>query len=236
MEPRIPILMYHKVAPVDRRSAVPGHYVPPGLFGRQMRALRALGFSSVRLGELFEKPLPRKPIVITFDDGYANYSTNALPVLEANGFTGTVFLVANQIGGSDVWDHANATVREPLLSESQIAEAQRRGTEFGSHTLDHADLAAVSADEAWCQITDSRRKLEQVLGQPVNTFCYPYGRKTAEVRGMVERAGYRYACSTEKGSNTTQTDRLALRRINVRSDTWTPVFLLKLLRSARHAS
>lgn len=233
--PPVPILMYHKVAPVDPRSAVPGHYVPPALFRRQMRVLKALGFVSVRLADLFESNLPKRPVVITFDDGYENFALNALPALRAVGYRSTVFLVANQIGGSDVWDHAEAQVQERLLSAKQIKAAQAEGTDFGSHTLDHADLPACNRDEAWRQIADSKASLEGVLGEPVTTFCYPYGRTSPEVRGMVEEAGYRYACSTQKGANTREADRLALRRINVRSDSWTPVFLFKLLRSVRYA-
>jgi len=234
---RIPILMYHKVERVGRHSPVPGHYVSPGLFKNQMNVLSSMGYSSVPLSSLYrpEEKLPRKPIVITFDDGYSNFLTNALPILQTQKFVSTVFLVANQLGGTNAWDFKEGDIQERLMNLQQIQIAKMAGTEFGSHTLDHADLTAVTGDEAWRQISESKHKLEETLGVPIESFCYPYGRKSQEVSRMVERAGYRMACSTDKGLNTEETDRYALRRINIRRDTSVPVFVMKLLRGRRNA-
>lgn len=233
--PAVPILMYHKVAPVDPRSTLKGHYVPPKLFAKQMAALADAGYQSVPLSTLFneEEPLPEKPIVITFDDGYENFLTHALPVLVRTGFTATVFLVADALGKTNCWDVKTGDVEERLMDLPQIREARSVGTEFGSHTLHHADLPAIGPEEAWREVADSRSRLEDELGEPVTTFCYPYGRKSPEVKEMVERAGYRLACSTEKGANTPSTDPFALRRINIRRDTYLPVFLYKLRRDLR---
>jgi peptidoglycan/xylan/chitin deacetylase (PgdA/CDA1 family) len=233
---KVPILMYHKIERVNRRSLVPGHYVSPSLFKKQMAVLAALGYTPVALSSLYreEVKLPRKPIVITFDDGYVNYLTNALPILQSQKFVATVFLVANLLDGTNVWDVKLGDVEERLMSVDQILECHRLGTEFGSHTLDHADLDAVSKDEARRQIVESKSKLESDLGIPIETFCYPYGRKNRDVMQMVQDAGYRLACSTEKGINIESTDRFALRRINVRRDTSVPVFVMKLLRGQRH--
>ena len=232
---RIPILMYHKVDRLNRRSQVPGHYVSPTLFKKQMIVLSAMGYTTVPLSHLYRSDvkLPRKPVVITFDDGYENFLTNALPILKGQNFVSTVFLVANQLGGTNAWDSINGDVEERLMDVDQILKAHAGGTEFGSHTSDHADLNAVDPDEAWKQIVDSKLKLEQTLALPIETFCYPYGRKNPEVEKMVAKAGYRLACSTEKGINTDSTDRFALRRINVRRDTSVPVFIMKLLRGKR---
>ncbi len=233
---RVPILMYHKVERLNRRSTVPGHYVSPALFRRQMAVLSAMGYSAIPLSTLYKPAakLPRKPVVITFDDGYVNFLSNALPVLQAYKFVSTVFLVANQLGGTNNWDTEEGDIVEPLMTVEQVLEAKAAGTEFGSHSLDHADLAAVSPDEAWRQIADSKSKLEDSLSLPIEAFCYPYGRKTAETCVMVEKAGYRLACSTEKGLNTETTDHFALRRINVRRDTSVPIFAMKLLRGPEH--
>jgi peptidoglycan/xylan/chitin deacetylase (PgdA/CDA1 family) len=228
--------MYHKVAPVNRKSTVRGHYVPPALFRRHMIVLKALGFNSVPLSKLFAPgtELPPRPVAITFDDGYENFEKNALPVLRKVGMTSTVFLVSNQIGGTNQWDTRHGDVEERLMDAESVFRCEASGTEFGSHTTDHADLTAVSDEEAWSQIAGSKAALEGLLRHPVTTFCYPYGRKSRETMALVQKAGYRLACSTEKGTNSPATDRFALRRINVRSDSWTPVFLLKLLRTARN--
>ena len=229
---RVPILRYHKVELLNRRSTVKGHYVSPGLFKRQMAVLKLMGYQAVPLSSLFDPTVkfPPKPVVITFDDGYVNFLTNALPILKRYGFPSTVFLVANQLGGTNAWDSQNGDVEEPLMNVEQILSAQAAGTEFGSHTLNHADLKAVGTDDAWNEIDGSKKKLEDLLSFEIKSFCYPYGRKTPEVCAMVERAGYRMACSTEKGINTEQTNPFVLRRINIRRDTLVPIFVMKMLR------
>ncbi len=234
---RVPILMFHRIAPKKRDSIVAGQYVSPRQFERHLRVLRRLGFETTPLSELFQPSMeiPRKPIVLTFDDGYEDFFRNALPPLVRAGMRATVFLVANQIGGSNVWDQSAGDVRESLMNLDQIREAAGLGVEFGSHTLDHVDLTAIDPEEAWRQIADSKCSLEEALGSPIRSFCYPYGRKSTEIMRMVQRAGYRMACSTEKGANTPLTDRFALRRVNVRSDTVGPVLLMKLVRSVRNA-
>ncbi len=218
---------------MDRRSHTAGHYVSPGLFLRQLRLAKALGFQTVSLAHLFDQSLPKRPLVITFDDGYANFYQNALPSLIRLGMQSTVFLVANQLGGTNAWDVAIGDVEERLMTIAEIKDSAEQGTEFGSHTLDHADLAECSEAEAARQILDSKRQLESDLNLPIETFCYPYGHYTRTSVNLVEEAGYRYACTTGKAINTEQTPRLELARINIRSDTWSIVFLLKLLRSRR---
>ena len=233
---RVPILMYHKIERLNKASTVKGHYVSPNLFKKHLSLLKLMGYTAIPLSSLYREnaKLPKKPVVITFDDGYVNFLQNARPALKSVGYSATVYLVANQLGGTNAWDTSRGDVEERLMSVDQVLEAHRQGTEFGSHTLDHADLAAVSTDEAWKQIADSKSKLEADLGFPIETFCYPYGRKNLDVQKMVEQAGYRLACSTERGQNTAQTDRFALKRINVRRDTWAPVLALKLLRGDKH--
>jgi peptidoglycan/xylan/chitin deacetylase (PgdA/CDA1 family) len=202
------------------------------MFDRQMSVLRRLGYRSVPLTSLSGRFEPRS-VVITFDDGYENFWSSALPSLKRHGYTSTVFVVANLIGKTNEWDAAKGDATEALMTLDQIRRAAKEGTDFGSHTLDHADLSVLPKEEAWRQIADSKAVLQQTLGIEVPTFCYPYGRKTPEVQAMVGRAGYRLACSTEKGLNTAATNPLALRRINIRSDTLMPVFLYKLIRGAR---
>lgn len=231
---RVPILMYHRIERANPNSKVSGHYVPPGLFNRQMRTMAKLGYKTVPLSGLYatESSLSLKPFCVTFDDGYENFLTRALPSLQGLGFTATVFLVTDLIGKSNFWDSSQGDVAERLLSREQVAECQAAGTEFGSHTLDHADLTACSDADAWRQISDSKTAVEEVTGRPALTFCYPYGRFTTGTRDMVRRAGYAVACSTLKGLKTGETDPYALPRINVRRDTSVPVLLWKLLRGA----
>ena len=231
---RVPILMYHRIDRPNPCSKVSGHYVSPGLFRRQMKAMAALGYHTMPLSRLREGgPDPvKRAFCITFDDGYENYLTNALPELKLRGFTATVFLVTQMVGRENLWDSASGDVREKLLSHTQVMECRTAGTEFGSHTLSHADLSTCSDEEARKQIFDSKEAVEELTGQPTVCFCYPYGRFTASSRDLVKEAGYAVACSTRKGVATPETDRFALPRINVRRDTSVPVLMLKLLRGA----
>jgi len=236
MDTRVPILMYHKVAQVDPRSLVKGHYVSTRMFSRHVRLLKALGYETVGLNGLFDEDLPKRPIAITFDDGYQNFFDNALPTLRKANYVSTVFLVANQLGGVNKWDEALGDVSEPLMSVETIQSAATQGTEFVSHTLDHVDLKLADENDAKRQIAGSKEVLESTLRMPIHTFCYPYGRMNEDTPEYVRASGYRLACSTLKGTNTARTDRYALRRINVRSDTWTPILWLKLLRTARNGN
>ena len=232
--PRVPILMYHRIARPEAHSTVRGHYVPPRLFARQMKAMARLGYRAAPISQVFasDDPLPQKPFCVTFDDGYENFATNALPSLQRLGFTATVFLVTEMVDKDNAWDADRGDVRERLLTREQIAACQAAGTEFGSHTLTHADLTSCPKDEAWRQISESKSAVEKITGRPAVSFCYPYGRFTSETREMVEKAGYSLACATLKGLNTRDTDRFALKRINVRRDTTVLVLLMKLLRGA----
>lgn len=231
---RVPILMYHRIAVAPKATTVPAHYVSPNLFRKHVRLVQRLGYQAVPLTEIFSTS-HKKPVVFTFDDGYENYVEHALPALKAAEMAATVFLVSNLIGKTNEWDNRNGDVTEALMSLPQILDAMKHRTEFGSHTLDHADLSAVDSNEALRQIAESKANLERVLGVEVSTFCYPYGRKSEATEKMVEAAGYRFACSTRRGLNTTATPRQSLKRINIRSDTVVPVFIYKLLREWRRA-
>jgi len=229
MEQPIPILMYHLVAELDRRSLYPLQYMPPKQFGLQMRVLRAMGFRSVAMGDLFNKKTSGRTIVLTFDDAYENFYENALPYLKSTGHTATVFAVANQIGGTNAWDISSGECPHPLMSAMQLRECVDGGIEIGSHTLDHVKLAQVPTESAWKQISDSKSVIESVIGTEVRSFSYPHGSHTREVRDLVERAGYAAACTTVSGLNKASDDRFLLRRINCRTLTHLPLFLRRVL-------
>jgi len=226
--------MYHKVARRPSGALVPHHYVSPARFANQMRALVRFGFKASRLSDLSDWPDPsEKSIGITFDDGYENFAPNALPALEEHGLTGTVFVVAGLMGKTNEWDTKNGDVPEPLLNEAKIKELDVKGIEIGSHSLTHARLTEVSAEEALNEIVESQRILSGLLAKPIDQFCYPYGAHNEGVRELVRSAGYQAACSVEKGWNDATTDPYRLRRTNVRSDTSTPVLFWKLWRQSR---
>jgi len=231
MAEKLTILMYHKIERLPTKTLVPGHYVDPDIFRKQMGLLKMLGYRPIRLDEAMTKPLPKRPAVITFDDGYQNFLTNALPVLREHQFPSTVFLVSDELGGTNSWDVRDGDVSEPLMNLGEIESCLKDGVEFGSHTVTHARLAGLPEERARTEIARSKSELEARLKIPISTFCYPYGSHDDRTRQMVENAGYICACSTEKGINGPDTDRFALRRINVRRDTRVAGFAMKLWRA-----
>jgi len=219
-----PILMYHKVASPSPGAKVLGHYVKPAAFRRHLRLLKLMRLSTISPGDA--PGGSQSQIAITFDDGYENYLTHALPALEEHQFTATVFVVTERLGRTDEWDEGS----EPLMTANQIRECVRRGTQIGSHTATHANLTKVPLAEAESEIRRSAEQLAALEIGPTPGFCYPYGAESAEIRKLVAQSGYDYACTTQKGQNHATTDRYGLRRINVRADTGVAVLAYKLLR------
>ncbi len=232
---RFPILMYHRIAAPNPKSSTPGHYVAPDLFSRQLRAMIKIGYQAIPLlrtvdaWERGESP-PRKSFAITFDDGMHNLYSNALPILSQVEFPSTVFLVSDLIGKTNEWNRVENDVEESLMSEEEIRACIAARMDFGSHTKRHCNLANADVNTAWSEIHESKVALETLLGVECPLFCFPYGAWRPETVQMVRQAGYRAACSTQKGLNDATTDRFLLKRINVRSDTSVPILLYKLLR------
>jgi len=178
-------------------------------------------------------PLPSKPIVLTFDDGYTNFIEAAVPVMCEFGMVGTVFVVSGQLGGTNSWDHNRGDTEEHLMTEEQIRLCADLGMEVGSHTVTHAHLTAVGLAEAESEIRASKEHIECVLSKEVTSFCYPYGEQNAAIQELVREAGYRSACGTLRGLNDAQTNPFLWRRINVRRTTSTPQLMWKIARAAR---
>ena len=235
---RVPILMYHRLGGPRPESIVPGHYVPPTLFERQLRLLRLLKTTTVGLDEMqdaFEgrAALPKRPVAITFDDGYESFHTLGVPSLRRMGMSATVFLVSAHLGGKNEWDLAKGDVEEGLMSLVQIRDAEAHGMRFGAHTRHHAELTTLSEEAAQDEIRGSKEDLETALGHSVDYFCYPYGATNDAVRAMVREAGFRGATGTRLHGNDHSTDPFAWGRINVRENTTVLRLLRRVLKCRR---
>jgi len=224
---RLPILMYHKV---DRLPPPPGarylrNYVLPEQFDAQLAALRRWGYETISFADWLayrrgERTLPRRPIILTFDDGYRSTCEIAWPLLERHGATATVFLVSDLIGKTNAWDARE--IQEPLLDAAQIAAMRARQIEFGSHTRTHPALTALPPQRALAELRDSRTALEQRLGQPVRVLCYPYGKHNAAVRALAREAGYEAAVIARRRLNSRATDPFQLTRLRIDTTTRLP--------------
>jgi peptidoglycan/xylan/chitin deacetylase (PgdA/CDA1 family) len=211
----VPILTYHSL---DETGSVIS--VSPLAFREHMRILRDGGFSGIALGRLLEAwtggaALPPRPVVLTFDDAFRNFDEVARPVLQAAGFSATVFAVAGRCGATNDWPGQLARVpRLPLLSAAELRGLGAAGFEIGSHGLTHAALDGLPASDVEREVVGSKRALEDMLGRPVRLLAYPYGRSSADVRGLAA-AHYEAACGVDMRAARPGRDRYALPRIDV---------------------
>jgi peptidoglycan/xylan/chitin deacetylase (PgdA/CDA1 family) len=228
----IPILVYHQIAEAPKKGApFRGLYVTPAAFSRQMAFLKMLGYMGVSMTDL--QPYLRgeksgKVVGITFDDGYLNNLTNALPALQKHGFTSTCYVVDGLLGKTNVWDASIGMAQTPLMTEEQLLQWQAGGQEVGAHTQEHVDLMTVSETTAWKQIAKSKTTLQTLLGKPVNHFCYPYGKFDERHSTMAKQAMYETATTTVRGRVQVATNLLTLPRVPVMRSTSLPVFWLKI--------
>ena len=210
------ILLYHAIEAPPLRHRLPYLYVDPRKLRSQLRELLAAGARFLPAAEVNRSPSRERQILITLDDGFQNVFENALPVFRELGVPAITYIVAGQIGGSNVWDHGKGLQERPLMSRSEILGWVRAGYEIGAHTVTHPNLTALSPADARREIFDSKKILEDLIGQPICHFSYPYGRWNALVRDLVMEAGYVTACTVEAGCNFPETDRFTLRRLTAR--------------------
>lgn len=210
-----PVLTYHKLGARPAGVRLKGLYLSQRLFNRQLRELQSGGFQSGELSAC-AGPLKQKRIVITFDDGYVNALRHGLEPLAKTGFRAIQFLVADLLGQQNDWDIPQGEAPESLMDVSQVREWLAAGHEIGSHSLTHPFLTRLSPARAREEITASRRKLEDLFARPIGHFCYPYGDWNEAVRDLVIAAGYKTACSTDAGVNTTADSPFALKRFTTR--------------------
>jgi peptidoglycan/xylan/chitin deacetylase (PgdA/CDA1 family)/glycosyltransferase involved in cell wall biosynthesis len=223
-------LMLHSLcAPETPQEAT--YYLSPKRFRLLMGRFCASGYRTVTTAQWMRDEVLPKHTLLTFDDGYDDLYTELLPWLQKYKFTALVFLVANHIGGTNQWDQKRGLRARNLLTLAQIHEMQRCGVEFGSHTLTHPSLPSLSNDDLHREVSDSRRKLEDMLGVEITSFAYPYGGVDRRVRAAVARAGYRLAFTTLAGVNRWN-DPLCQNRADIH-DLTTPFELLLHLRYGR---
>lgn len=212
--------MYHSVgARADARADDPYNItVTPRRLERQLRWLRARGLLGVGMARLLRARAAgggTRLVGLTFDDGYADFAEEALPLLRRYDCTATLFALPGRLGGANDWDPLGP--RRPLLDEQGIRRALTWGMEIGSHGLLHTDLTTADEDTLRRETEESRALLRELTGRDVLGFCYPYGTVDQRALDAVRAAGYSYACAIDPGP---LTGRYALPRVHIgESDT-----------------
>lgn len=187
-------IMYHHIRP-DTTDAFT---IFPAVLEKQLQMLQEQGFSFIGTTELLQaqhtgKPLPPKPVLLTFDDGYADNVQYLFPLLQKYQAKALIFLVTDAIGKNPEY-----------MTWPQVKQLQQSGlVEFGSHTCSHTRLRHLSGQEIIHELTQSKQQIEQETGVPCTAFCYPFGSGGFDkrVRPLVFQAGYQLDFSTKPGIN-----------------------------------
>ena len=229
----VPILVYHQIDHTPERSSpFRSLCVSPAAFARQMASLRALGWQGLSMGALM--PYLRgersgRVVGITFDDGYLNNLTHALPVLRRHGFSSTCYVVSGLMGQTNRWDLEQGVPQTPLMDASELQAWVDGGQEVGVHTRSHAHLPRLPEAEAHEEIAGGRDDLAPWLPAGSSHFCYPYGEFEPVHARMAQAAGFATSTTTQRGRVHAGCDWQALPRVPVLRSTSLPLFWVKLL-------
>lgn len=207
----IPILMYHYVRTVDRTADPLGFQlsVTPAQLAAQLDWLARQGYTTVTMETAArclqgEHLCPPGSIALTFDDGYADAYSAALPLLQQHGFVATFYIVSSFIGWPGYMDW------------SELADLHAAGMEIGAHTVHHRDLTTLSTESASAEIALSGQHLADGLQIEIHSFCYPAGKFNASVAALVREAGFMSATTTIQSHD--QHDLYALPRLRIYGD------------------
>jgi len=206
--------------------------MPVSSLRRQLEFLDRRGFTAITLADYClalkgELELPKRPVILTFDDGYQDTYDLAFPLLREFGVRAVVFVLADPAVRYNAWDDGLDVPRAPLMSIGNVCAMHAAGFEIGAHGMTHADLPSITEREAWREIAHAKTALEGMLGAPVNSFAYPYGRVTERVRRLVVDAGYETACGVYTGPSRCGDDPFDILRVTIPGSITTAGFELK---------
>lgn len=218
------ILMYHGVDTVPAQQDPDNLFVDPEVFAEQMEALASRGYTVVGENDLVAwqrgASLPRRSIVITFDDGYRSVRTHAVPVLQQHGFPAICYVSAGLL---DAGLNGKPHQAYGLMDRSEVAELAAAGVSIACHGWDHSSLRAAEPHDLVRSTATSREVLAEVTGTAPTTFAYPYGHHDDAARAAVEQAGFDLALATYDGCG-----RFALPRVDINATDTPKSFRIKL--------
>lgn len=205
----VPILMYHYIRDYHNPADKVGENlsISPQKFREQLDAIKGAGYTATTLDAFVEHKLPEKPVILTFDDGYADAYSAVFPALRERGMAATFYVITDYLD------------KPKYMTWEQVKEMAAAGMQIESHTLNHADLRKLSPDEQLRELVESKRVIEERLGTPVRHFCYPSGRYTEETLGLVKAAGYETATTVAPGVAKIGDDPYQLPRLRVLEQT-----------------
>ena len=218
------ILMYHMVSDPKPGTKFNGLRVSPAMFEKQLQWLKQNNWHFVTMNQLIDNhsQLPEKTVALTFDDGYEDNYSQALPLMKKYDACGTLYLVINRHNND--WStkkkaHHNSgeLVKEPKLSDDQVNEMVSSGVfEIGGHTTNHVNLNTIDKQTKYSEMSESKAMLEEQLNTPINSFAYPFGIYGPEDPAIAKELGYTNAVLAEGGIETdVDKNRFELRRVKI---------------------
>lgn len=205
----VPILMYHYVE-YNKNTADylrTRQNIIPFIFEQQLQTLKKNSYTSIFNKDLSDflinsKPLPDKPVVLTFDDGYEDFYTDVFPLLKKYQMKATIYIIVNFL------DHPN------FLSTSQLKEIAKSDlVEIASHTMNHINLRDTPSEIVKKELKESKIRLEELTGKPIYDFAYPYGGYNEESEELVKEAGYLSAVTVHEGVLQSKENQYLLHRL-----------------------
>lgn len=211
--------MYHIIDEPKAKSEFK-YCCSPSNFAKQMQYLVDSGHNVLSMDAMVEcilgtREWPDKPVAITFDDGFDNVYTHALPILAQLNLPATLYALSNHFNGDNFWMNSRGFPSRKLVTQAQLMELDRCGLGIGSHTENHRKLTELEVNELIDEVKVSKNRLEDILAKPVQHFAYPYGLFNDSTRQAVIDAGYTSACSTIPGFSRKGQDVFTIRRIEV---------------------
>jgi len=188
------VLMYHHVGPLPEKAddIRRGLTISAEEFESQLKYFKENGYSAVSLkkfDELREKrTIPKKLVILTFDDGYDDNFNYAFDLMKKYNATGTFFIITNKIGKSE------------YMSEEQIKELAKAGNEIGSHSVSHPSLEKYKGDSLNNELSRSKETLEKIVLDKIISFCYPSGKYNEDTVKAAQQSGYKYAVTTRSSN------------------------------------
>jgi peptidoglycan/xylan/chitin deacetylase (PgdA/CDA1 family) len=211
------ILTYHMITDPRQAGPIPSLAVKPETFERQIAYLRKAGWHFAKISELYSGSVPAKTVAITFDDGYQDNLTHALPILLRYQAKATLYLIADRQRPLAAGGRPDGQPLAPLLSNDEVRKMLDSGAvELGAHTLTHPNLVSCEPAVRRHELSEGKRRLEQDFARPINAFAYPFGGLDSDLPELVAEAGFDSAATTRQGiSRDLAADRLRLQRIRI---------------------
>ena len=228
---KIPIICYHKVGLAEKRDARPALFIKPFQFKLQMFIIKLLGYETITIEEFLKgrKLSVKKPVLITFDDGYENNYLNAYPVLKKMGLAATICICTGFIGKKNAIFEKEKQIKgkkpENYLTEEEIIEMSQNDISFCSHSVNHYYMDELNESDIVKEIIISKKYIEKLLSKKIDFFCYPYGKYNKNVIEALRNAGYLGAFTIKRGKVSREDNPFELKRLVIKGYSRTLNFL-----------